>query len=104
MVVSPIDAYVINIIAAQSRAIFWAELAGIYAFATYWCVKTKEMSGLDIKEFCRRSTPRHSCETPFCDAILLVEHRGEESAFRFVDCAYESSTVKKSISFLARGL
>jgi hypothetical membrane protein len=50
MVVSPIAAYGFNFVTSQHSAVFWAELFGIYAFAAYWCVKTKEMSGPDIKK------------------------------------------------------
>ena len=49
MVVSPIAAYAFNFITSQRSPVFWAELFGIYAFAGYWCVKSKEMSGPDIK-------------------------------------------------------
>lgn len=48
MIVSPIAAYVFNFITSQRSPVYWAELFGIYAFAAYWCVKTKEMSGPDI--------------------------------------------------------
>jgi hypothetical protein len=50
MVVSPIAAYAFNLLTSQHSLVYWAELFGIYAFATYWCVKTKEMSGPDIKK------------------------------------------------------
>jgi hypothetical membrane protein len=49
MIASPIAAYAFNFITLQHSYVFWAELFGIYAFAAYWCVKTKEMSGPDIK-------------------------------------------------------
>jgi hypothetical protein len=49
MIVSPIAAYAFNFITSQRSPVFWAELFGIYAFAGYWSVKTKEMSGPDIK-------------------------------------------------------
>lgn len=49
MIVSPIAAYAFNFITLQHSYVFWAELFGIYAFAAYWCVKTKEMSGPDIR-------------------------------------------------------
>ena len=49
MVLSPIAAYAFNFITAQRSPVYWAELFGIYAFAVYWCVKTKEMSVPDIK-------------------------------------------------------
>jgi hypothetical protein len=49
MVVSPIVAYAFNFITSQHSPVYWAELFGIYAFAGYWCVKTKEMSGPDIQ-------------------------------------------------------
>ena len=49
MVVSPIAAYVFNFVTSQHSPVYWAELFGIYAFAGYWCVKTKEMSGPDIQ-------------------------------------------------------
>lgn len=49
MIASPIAAYAFNFITSQRSSVFWAELSGIYAFAVYWCVKTKEMSGPDIK-------------------------------------------------------
>jgi hypothetical membrane protein len=49
MIVSPIAAYVFNFITSQRSPVYWAEAFGIYAFAGYWCVKTKEMSGPDIK-------------------------------------------------------
>lgn len=48
MIVSPIAAYVFNFVTSQHSPVYWAELLGIYAFAGYWCVKTKEMSGPDI--------------------------------------------------------
>jgi hypothetical protein len=38
-----------NFITSPRSPVYWAELFGIYAFAGYWCVKTKEMSGPDIK-------------------------------------------------------
>ena len=50
MVVSPIAAYAFNLLTSQHSLVYWAELFGIYAFATYWCVKTNEMSGPDIKK------------------------------------------------------
>lgn len=49
MIVSPIAAYIFNFVTSQRSPVYWAELFGIYAFAAYWCVKTKEMSGPDIK-------------------------------------------------------
>jgi hypothetical membrane protein len=49
MVASPIAAYALNFITSQGSPVYWAELFGIYTFAGYWCVKTKEMSGPDIK-------------------------------------------------------
>jgi hypothetical protein len=49
MIASPIAAYAFNFITSQHSPVYWAELFGIYAFAAYWCVKTKEMSGPDIK-------------------------------------------------------
>jgi len=49
MIASPIAAYAFNFITSQHSYVFWAELSGIYAFAAYWCVKTKEMSGPDVK-------------------------------------------------------
>jgi len=49
MIASPIAAYIFNFITSQRSPVYWAELFGIYAFAGYWCVKTKEMSGPDIK-------------------------------------------------------
>ena len=49
MIASPIAAYAFNFITSQHSYVFWAELFGIYAFAAYWCVKTKEMSGPDIQ-------------------------------------------------------
>ena len=49
MIVAPIAAYIFNFITSRSSPVYWAEVFGIYAFAGYWCVKTKEMSGPDIK-------------------------------------------------------
>jgi hypothetical protein len=49
MIVSPVAAYIFNFVTSQHSLVYWAELFGIYAFAGYWCVKTKEMSGPDIK-------------------------------------------------------
>jgi hypothetical membrane protein len=49
MMASPIAAYIFNFFTSQHSSVYWAELFGIYAFAAYWCVKTKEMSGPDIK-------------------------------------------------------
>jgi len=49
MVASPVAAYVFNFVTLQHSLTFWAELFGIYAFAGYWCVKTKEMSGPDVR-------------------------------------------------------
>lgn len=49
MIASPIAADAFNFITLQHSYVFWAELFGIYAFAAYWCVKTKEMSGPDVK-------------------------------------------------------
>jgi hypothetical protein len=49
MIASPITAYIFNFVTSQRSPVYWAELFGIYAFAAYWCVKTKEMSGPDIK-------------------------------------------------------
>jgi len=49
MVLSPIGAYAFNFVTSQRSPVYWAELFGIYAFAGYWCVKTKEMSGPDVK-------------------------------------------------------
>ena len=50
MVASPIAAYAFNFITSQRSPVYWAEFFGIYAFAAYWCVKTKEMSGPDIQK------------------------------------------------------
>jgi hypothetical membrane protein len=49
MIASPIAAYIFNFVASQRSPVYWAELFGIYAFAAYWCVKTREMCGPDIK-------------------------------------------------------
>jgi L-asparagine transporter-like permease len=49
MIASLIAAYVFNFITSQRSPVYWAELFGICAFAAYWCVKTMEMSGPDIK-------------------------------------------------------
>lgn len=49
MLASPIAAYAFNFLTSQRSPVYWAELFGIYAFAAYWIVKTKEMSGPDIK-------------------------------------------------------
>jgi hypothetical protein len=50
MIASPVAAYIFNFITSQHSFVYWAELFGIYSFAAYWCVKTKEMSGPDIKK------------------------------------------------------
>jgi hypothetical protein len=50
MILSPIAAYAFNFITSQRSPVFWSELFGIYAFGGYWCLKTKEMSGPDIKK------------------------------------------------------
>jgi hypothetical membrane protein len=50
MAASPIAAYVFNLVTSQHSHVYWAELFGIYSFAAYWCVKTKEMSGPDVKK------------------------------------------------------
>jgi hypothetical protein len=31
---------------AQDSYIYWAELFGIYSFATYWVIKTQEISSI----------------------------------------------------------
>jgi hypothetical protein len=49
MILSPIAVYAFNLVTSQRSPVFCSELFGIYAFAGYWCVKTKEMSGPDIK-------------------------------------------------------
>jgi hypothetical membrane protein len=58
MVASPIAAYAFSFVTAQHSPVFWAELFGIYAFAGYWCVKTKEMSGPDIKRIIAKEHER----------------------------------------------
>jgi hypothetical membrane protein len=50
MIASPIAAYSFNLFTLQHSQVYWSEFFGIYAFAGYWCVKTKEMSGPDIKK------------------------------------------------------
>jgi hypothetical protein len=49
MIASPIAAYIFNFVTSPRSPVYWAELFGIYAFAAYWCVKTKEMAGPDLK-------------------------------------------------------
>jgi hypothetical membrane protein len=48
MFASPLAAYGFNFITSQHSPVYWAELMGIWAFAAYWVVKTKEMQGPDI--------------------------------------------------------
>jgi len=56
MILSPIAAYSLNFITSQRSPVYWSELFGIYAFAAYWCVKTKEMSGPDIQKMLPKKT------------------------------------------------
>ena len=65
MVISPLAAYGFNFITSQRSPVYWAELFGIYAFAGYWCVKTKEMSGPDIHGVFEREAEARSNSTPF---------------------------------------
>lgn len=44
MFLSPVTAMIIGFFGDNSHYTFWAELCGVYAFAIYWCVKTREMS------------------------------------------------------------
>ena len=49
MVLSPVTAAILNLKDAYTHAVyshyvFWIEFSGVYAFAGYWCVKTREMS------------------------------------------------------------
>jgi hypothetical membrane protein len=50
MILAPIAAYIFNFVTSQHSPVYWAELFGIYAFAAYWSVKTKEMSRSDIRK------------------------------------------------------
>jgi len=50
MVLSPLIAYIFNLIASLHSYTFFAEVFGIYAFAGYWITKTIEMSGPDIEK------------------------------------------------------
>jgi hypothetical protein len=49
MVLSPITAYIFNLFASLNSYILIVEVFGIYSFAAYWCVKTKEMSRPDAE-------------------------------------------------------
>ena len=49
MAVSPIAAYLFNEFTFQKRLAFWAEAFGIWAFGTYWLVKTKELRLSDVE-------------------------------------------------------
>ena len=49
MVVSPVAAYAFNEFTRQDSRVFWAEAFGIWAFGTYWLVKTKELSLSDVE-------------------------------------------------------
>jgi hypothetical protein len=46
MIASPATAYIFNLITAQDSFIYWAELFGIYSFATYWVIKIGEISSI----------------------------------------------------------
>ena len=55
MLLSPITAAILNFRdasqhSAYSHYVFWVEFSGIYAFAGYWCVKTREMSAPDAEK------------------------------------------------------
>ncbi|MGA7914859.1 MAG: hypothetical protein WCA00_06460 [Candidatus Acidiferrales bacterium] len=49
MVLSPVAAYLFNDSTGQNSRVFWAEAFGIWAFGTYWLVKTKELSLSDVE-------------------------------------------------------
>lgn len=49
MALSPIAAYVFNEFTRQNSLGFWAEAFGIWAFGTYWLVKTKELRLSDVE-------------------------------------------------------
>ena len=49
MALSPVAAYAFNEFTRQHRVGFWAEAFGIWAFGTYWLVKTKELKLSDVE-------------------------------------------------------
>ena len=49
MVLSPVAAYAFSEFTGPNRRVFWAEAFGIWAFGTYWLVKTKELSLSDVE-------------------------------------------------------
>lgn len=49
MALSPVAAYLFNEFTHQNRLGFWAEAFGVWAFGTYWLVKTKELKLSDVE-------------------------------------------------------
>lgn len=49
MALSPVAAYLFNEFTHQHRVGFWAEAFGVWAFGTYWLVKTKELKLSDVE-------------------------------------------------------
>ena len=49
MALSPVAAFAFNEFTRQNRLGFWAEAFGIWAFGTYWLIKTKELKLSDVE-------------------------------------------------------
>ena len=49
MALSPLAAYAFNTFTGQTRLGFWLEAFGVWAFGTYWLVKTKELKLSDVE-------------------------------------------------------
>lgn len=49
MILSPVAAYAFNTLTGQNSLRFWAEAFGVWAFGTYWLVKTKELSLSEVE-------------------------------------------------------
>lgn len=49
MALSPVAAYLFNDFTHQNRLGFWAEAFGVWAFGTYWLVKTKELKLSEVE-------------------------------------------------------
>lgn len=58
MAASPVLAFIFNALGKGGHFIYWAEFCGIWAFAGYWCVKTREMSGPDAERRAIEKLPK----------------------------------------------
>lgn len=70
MVASPAVAYILILVfGAQNSFIFFAEVCGVYAFAAYWLVKTREISETDADRKAARGEIQLSAGAGVSDAV-----------------------------------